>query len=84
VPPDSRVVTRSNPAASWIATDGAAGDFSTMSFDERKADAEAVAEAAGRVPVAMGAQIASTRDVRPLYKEKARQMMLASGVPGVK
>jgi len=24
-----------------------------------------------------------TRDVRPLYREKARRMMLASGVPGV-
>jgi 4-hydroxy-tetrahydrodipicolinate synthase len=25
-----------------------------------------------------------TRDVRPLYRERCRQMMLASGVPGVK
>src|SRR5262249_37471713 len=34
---------------------GAAGDFSTMSFDERKMVAEAVvAEAAGRGPVAVG------------------------------
>ena len=64
---------------------GAAGDFSTMTFDERRSVAEAVvAEAAGQVPVAMGAQTTSTRDVRPLYKEKAREMMLASGVPRVK
>src|SRR3954447_18077027 len=40
---------------------GAAGDFSTMSFDERVQVAEAVVEAAnGRMPVAMGAQTTST------------------------
>src|SRR5512134_3001483 len=46
---------------------GAAGDFSTMTFDERVRIAEAVvAEAAGRVPVAMGAQSTSTLEVRRL------------------
>ncbi len=34
---------------------GAAGDFSTMTFDERAAVAKAITEeAAGQVPVAMG------------------------------
>jgi len=48
---------------------GAAGDFSTMTFDERKAVAEAVvAEANGRVPVAMGAQTTSTRELQRLAK----------------
>jgi dihydrodipicolinate synthase/N-acetylneuraminate lyase len=48
---------------------GAAGDFSTMSFDERKKVAETVAEAAaGKIPVAMGAQTASTRELRQLAK----------------
>lgn len=48
---------------------GAAGDFSTMTFDERKIVAEAVvAEANGRVPVAMGAQTTSTRELVRLAK----------------
>ncbi|GAB2174930.1 dihydrodipicolinate synthase family protein [Dongia sp. agr-C8] len=48
---------------------GAAGDFSTMSFDERKLVAEAVvAEADGRVPVAMGAQTTSTRELQRLAR----------------
>jgi dihydrodipicolinate synthase/N-acetylneuraminate lyase len=48
---------------------GAAGDFSAMSFDERKAIAEAVvAEADGRVPVAMGAQTTSTLELRRLAR----------------
>ena len=43
---------------------GAAGDFSTMSFSERLQVAETVIEAAdGKVPVAMGAQTTSTREV---------------------
>lgn len=51
---------------------GAAGDFSTMSFAERVAVAEAVvAEANGNVPVAMGAQTTSTREVRDLAKAAA-------------
>ncbi|HVZ01019.1 MAG TPA: dihydrodipicolinate synthase family protein [Dongiaceae bacterium] len=52
---------------------GAAGDFSTMTFDERAAVAEAVlAEANGRVPVAMGAQTTSTRELQKLAKTAAR------------
>ncbi len=53
---------------------GAAGDFSTMSFEERCAVAEAVVEAAGgRVPVAMGAQTTSTAEVRRLAKAAAER-----------
>ena len=48
---------------------GAAGDFSTMSFEERVSVCEAVvAEANGRVPVAMGAQTTSTLELRRLAK----------------
>jgi dihydrodipicolinate synthase/N-acetylneuraminate lyase len=48
---------------------GAAGDFSTMSFDERREVAETVvAAAAGKVPIAMGAQTTSTRELRLLAK----------------
>lgn len=48
---------------------GAAGDFSTMTFDERVRTAEAiVAEADGRVPVAMGAQTTSTLELRRLAR----------------
>ena len=48
---------------------GAAGDFSTMTFDERLAVAEAVvAESAGRIPVAMGAQTTSTLELKLLAK----------------
>jgi dihydrodipicolinate synthase/N-acetylneuraminate lyase len=43
---------------------GAAGDFSTMTFDERVDVAAAVVDAAaGRVPVVMGAQTTSTREL---------------------
>lgn len=43
---------------------GAAGDFSTMTLEERIRVAEAVvSEADGRVPVVMGAQTTSTRDL---------------------
>ncbi|MDH3580809.1 MAG: dihydrodipicolinate synthase family protein [Hyphomicrobiales bacterium] len=43
---------------------GAAGDFSTMSFDERISVASIVIdEVDGRVPVAMGAQTTSTREL---------------------
>ncbi|PVB60441.1 dihydrodipicolinate synthase family protein [Labrenzia sp. 011] len=43
---------------------GAAGDFSTMSFDERVRVAEVVVdEAAGVVPIAMGAQSTSTLEL---------------------
>jgi len=42
---------------------GAAGDFSTMSFDERVQVAKIVREAAGDIPVAMGAQTTSTLEL---------------------
>jgi dihydrodipicolinate synthase/N-acetylneuraminate lyase len=52
---------------------GAAGDFSAMTFDERKMVAQTVADAAaGKVPVAMGAQTTSTRELRLLAKAAKR------------
>jgi dihydrodipicolinate synthase/N-acetylneuraminate lyase len=52
---------------------GAAGDFSTMTFDERVRVAEVVIdEVAGRVPVAMGAQTASTLELVRLAKAAQR------------
>src|SRR5215813_3237492 len=52
---------------------GAAGDFSTMTFDERVQVAEAVvAEADGKLPVAMGAQTTSTRELKALAKAARR------------
>jgi 4-hydroxy-tetrahydrodipicolinate synthase len=52
---------------------GAAGDFSTMTFDERVQVAEAiVAESAGQLPVAMGAQTTSTRELQRIAKAAAR------------
>jgi 4-hydroxy-tetrahydrodipicolinate synthase len=52
---------------------GAAGDFSAMTFDERVQVAEAVvAESAGRLPVAMGAQTTSTRELQTIAKAAAR------------
>lgn len=52
---------------------GAAGDFSTMTFDERVAIATAVkAEADGAVPVAMGAQTTSTRELVALAEAAER------------
>jgi dihydrodipicolinate synthase/N-acetylneuraminate lyase len=51
---------------------GAAGDFSTMTFEERVAVAAAVVEEArGRVPVAMGAQTTSTFELKRLAKAAA-------------
>jgi dihydrodipicolinate synthase/N-acetylneuraminate lyase len=51
---------------------GAAGDFSAMTFDERVEVAEAVvAEADGRVPVAMGAQTTSTLELKRLARAAA-------------
>jgi dihydrodipicolinate synthase/N-acetylneuraminate lyase len=48
---------------------GAAGDFSTMSFDERTRVGEIVAdEVAGRVPLAFGGQTTSTRELVKLAK----------------
>ena len=52
---------------------GAAGDFSTLSFDERVLIAEAVVdEAAGRVPIAMGGQTTSTREIIQLARAAER------------
>src|SRR5215469_11676096 len=52
---------------------GAAGDFSTMTFEERVAVAETVVdEAAGKLPVAMGAQTTSTLELRRLARAAAK------------
>ena len=51
---------------------GAAGDFSTMSVDERVAVCETVRAEAGDVPVAMGAQTTSTAELRRLAREAER------------
>jgi dihydrodipicolinate synthase/N-acetylneuraminate lyase len=52
---------------------GAAGDFSTMTFDERLVVAETVRDAAhGKLPLAMGAQTTSTRELVQLSKAAAR------------
>ena len=52
---------------------GAAGDFSTMTFDERVAVAEAIVqEADGRIPVVFGAQSTSTRELVALAKAAER------------
>jgi dihydrodipicolinate synthase/N-acetylneuraminate lyase len=52
---------------------GAAGDFSTMSFEERERVASVVIdETAGRVPVAMGAQTTSTLELVKLAKTAKR------------
>lgn len=56
-----------------LLTCGAAGDFSTLTFDERvRVTQEVVEEAAGRVPVAMGAQTASTRELVELARAAER------------
>lgn len=53
---------------------GAAGDFSTMTFDERVRVASVVVEeVSGRAPVAMGAQTTSTLEVKRLARA-ARQL----------
>ncbi len=52
---------------------GAAGDFSTLSFDERIMVAEAIIEESqGRVPVVMGAQTTSTLELARLAKAAQR------------
>lgn len=56
-----------------ILAGGAAGDFPTMTFDERVATAQAAVEAAtGRIPVVMGAQSTSTREAIQLAKAAQR------------
>jgi len=53
-----------NAARATFLAAGAAGDFSTMTFDERVRVASVViAEVAGRVPVTMGAQTTSTLEL---------------------
>jgi dihydrodipicolinate synthase/N-acetylneuraminate lyase len=52
---------------------GAAGDFSTLAFEERLRVAETVVEAADdKVPVAMGAQTTSTRELIALARAAER------------
>lgn len=52
---------------------GAAGDFSTLTFDERLLVTETVVAAAdGKIPVAMGAQTTSTRELIQLAKAAKR------------
>ena len=52
---------------------GAAGDFSTMTLDERIRVAEVVRDAAdGAIPLAMGAQTTSTRELVRLAREAER------------
>jgi len=62
-----------NATNAVLLSGGAAGDFSTMSFDERVRVAEAIAaEAGGTVPVAMGAQSTSTRELVALVRAASR------------
>ena len=51
---------------------GAAGDFSTMSFEERIRVASIVIDEAGNIPIAMGAQTTSTQELIRLSKEADR------------
>ncbi len=55
-----------NRQNSVLLAGGAAGDFSTMSFEERVRVAGIVKEAAGDVPVAVGAQTTSTMELQRL------------------
>ena len=56
-----------------ILSGGAAGDFSTMTFEERLQVTErVVAEADGKIPVVMGAQTASTLELIRLAKAAER------------
>jgi dihydrodipicolinate synthase/N-acetylneuraminate lyase len=62
-----------NETNAVLLSGGAAGDFSTLTFDERVRVAEAIAaEAGSTVPVAMGAQSTSTRELVALVKAAAR------------
>jgi dihydrodipicolinate synthase/N-acetylneuraminate lyase len=56
-----------------LLTGGAAGDFSTMTFDERMRTAEIVHDAAeGALPLAMGAQTTSTHELTRLARGAER------------
>jgi dihydrodipicolinate synthase/N-acetylneuraminate lyase len=59
----SNGITRQNAV---LLAGGAAGDFSTMSFEERVRVAGIVKEAAGDIPVAVGAQTTSTMELQRL------------------
>ena len=62
-----------NAANATFLAAGAAGDFSTMTFEERVRVAEvAVDEVDGRVPVAMGAQSTSTLELERLARAAKR------------
>jgi len=62
----SRGLNRNNAV---LLAGGAAGDFSTMTFDERMAVAQTVLEAAGgEIPIAVGAQTTSTGELRRLIR----------------
>ncbi len=66
---DGGIVT----GAGVLLAGGAAGDFSTMSVEEREQVTEAVVEEAnGRVPVVMGAQTTSTRELLRLVRAAER------------
>jgi dihydrodipicolinate synthase/N-acetylneuraminate lyase len=61
------------PGNGILLAGGAAGDFSTMTFDERLLVAEAVRDAAeGALPLAMGAQTTSTRELVRLARGAER------------
>ena len=58
-----------NESNSVILAVGAAGDFPTMSFEERLRVAEAIIqEANGRIPVVMGVQTTNTRELVELIR----------------
>lgn len=62
-----------NGSYATLLAGGAAGDFSTMSFEERLQVAEIVVdEAAGSVPIAMGAQTTSTLELVRLAQAARR------------
>mgnify|MGYP003751472439 FL=1 len=62
-----------NADNSTLLVGGAAGDFSTMSIAERVRAAEAVVDASsGRIPIVMGAQTSSTRELVELVRHAER------------
>ena len=61
-------ITRENAI---LLAGGAAGDFSTMSLDERIRVATIVAEEAGDIPVTIGAQTTSTLELKEISRQAA-------------
>ena len=62
-----------NESTGVLLAGGAAGDFSTLSFDERAQAAETIVqEADGRIPVVMGAQTTSARELVALARTAER------------